>query len=153
MQKVVLNESQILRSLDHPFIICCHEAFQTEEQLFLVLDFHVGGTLGDHLSRQGCLREVHVQFYAAEVALALMYLHSRGITHRGLDLSNVLLDAQVPPSPRDVLERPTTAGGGGVTPPPTKVTVSTPVYHPHTLLSSITIDPPLLLLYVSPCSV
>jgi serine/threonine protein kinase len=38
------------------------------------------------------LSEDVVKFYAAQIALAVGYLHSKGIMHRDLKLENILVD-------------------------------------------------------------
>ena len=40
-----LLERRVLKEFKHPFIITCHYAFQTESDLFLILDFAAGGDL------------------------------------------------------------------------------------------------------------
>ncbi|POV99628.1 hypothetical protein PSHT_13452, partial [Puccinia striiformis] len=56
-------------------------AFQDDENLFMVLDLMLGGDL-IHLDRVGIMSEDVVRFYVSEMALALDYLHSKGIVHR-----------------------------------------------------------------------
>lgn len=51
-------------------------------QLYLVMDFMGGGELFTHLQDQKMLREDAVRIYAAEIVLALEYLHSLDIIHR-----------------------------------------------------------------------
>ena len=48
----------------------------------MVLDLMLGGDLRFHLDRQGTLPEEVVRFYVAELAMALDFLHRKGIVHR-----------------------------------------------------------------------
>lgn len=50
--------------------------------VYLIMDFLNGGQIFYHLKRQTMFDETEVQFYAAEIALALSHLHSLGILHR-----------------------------------------------------------------------
>lgn len=83
--------------------------FQSDSRLFFVIEFIPGGDLLFHMQKQKKLPEDHARygmrtettmlinvfrFYAAEIILALHFLHSRGIIYRDLKLDNVLLDAQ-----------------------------------------------------------
>ena len=57
-------------------------AFQDDENLFMVLDLMLGGDLRFHLDRMGYMSEDAVRFLLAEMAIALDYLHRKGIVHR-----------------------------------------------------------------------
>ena len=88
----VLTELQILTCTVHPFLIQLHWAFQTDTELFLVLDFCPGGELFYHLHSLGRLTEEQAKFYFGEIVLALDYLHRKNIVYRDLKPENVLLD-------------------------------------------------------------
>ncbi len=88
------TERKVLAKVDHPFIMKLHFAFQSDEKLFLVLDYCAGGELFFHLSRHRRFPEHYTQFYAAELLLALGHLHSHGIIYRDLKPENVLLDSE-----------------------------------------------------------
>ncbi|CAF0757500.1 unnamed protein product [Adineta steineri] len=85
-------ERDILAQICHPFIVKLHYAFQTEGKVYLVLDFLRGGDLFTRLSKEVMFTERDVQFYLAELALALDHLHSLGIVYRDLKPENILLD-------------------------------------------------------------
>jgi serine/threonine protein kinase len=83
----------ILEKLNNPFIVKLHYAFQTPEKLYFVIDFLNGGELFYHLRKEQRFPEDRTRFYAAEIVLALEYLHKNGVIYRDLKPENVLLDS------------------------------------------------------------
>ena len=88
------TERRILGVINHPFIVKLHYAFQNEEKLYFILDYAAGGELFFHLSRMKKFPEHYVQFYSAEITLALEELHSKGVIYRDLKPENILFDAE-----------------------------------------------------------
>nr|AML77401.1 putative LOV domain-containing protein [Quassia amara] len=86
-------EREILDMLDHPFLPALYASFQTKTHICLITDYCPGGELFLLLDRQPLkvLKEDAVRFYAAEVVVALEYLHCQGIIYRDLKPENVLL--------------------------------------------------------------
>jgi atypical protein kinase C iota type len=64
---------------NYPFLVGLHSCFQTASRLFFVIEFVRGGDLMFHMQRQRRLPEEHARFYAAEISLALNFLHERGL--------------------------------------------------------------------------
>jgi len=91
----VMTEREILATADHPFIVTLYWSFQTKERLFFIMDYCAGGEFFRILQRQPhkCMTEDQVRFYAAEVLLALEYLHAKGFIYRDLKPENILLHA------------------------------------------------------------
>ncbi|KAK8641540.1 hypothetical protein V6N13_010937 [Hibiscus sabdariffa] len=86
-------EREILDMLDHPFLPALYASFQTKTHICLITDYCPGGELFMLLDRQPMkvVKEETVRFYAAEVIVALEYLHCQGIIYRDLKPENVLL--------------------------------------------------------------
>ncbi|XP_029308229.1 serine/threonine-protein kinase Sgk2b [Cottoperca gobio] len=91
---VMVERSVLLKGLQHPFLVGLHFSFQTLNTLYFVLDYVNGGELFYHLQREGSFPEPRAAFYAAEMAMALGYLHSLDIVYRDLKPENILLDSE-----------------------------------------------------------
>jgi len=87
-------EKSILQKIQHPFIVSLNYAFQTDDKLYMVLDYINGGELFYHLKKEGKFPEARVRLYAAEISSALCHLHSFDIVYRDLKPENILLDSE-----------------------------------------------------------
>lgn len=90
---VMSERNVLLQNLRHPFLVAMHYSFQSRDKLYFVLDYANGGEMFYHLSKERVFDENRARFYAAEITLALGYLHSEGIVYRDLKPENILLDA------------------------------------------------------------
>lgn len=87
------TEREILQLLDHPFLPTLYTHFETDRFSCLVMEYCPGGDLHTLRQRQPGkhFSEYAVRFYAAEVLLALEYLHMLGVIYRDLKPENVLV--------------------------------------------------------------
>ena len=77
--------------LHHPFIVEAEGMFQDEAHLYISMEYCECGDLLRLLSLKGSLPESEVKLYAAQVGLALEYMHSKNILFRDLKSANVLI--------------------------------------------------------------
>ncbi|KAJ9441097.1 RAC family serine/threonine-protein kinase-like protein [Diplonema papillatum] len=91
----VFTERGVLQRSNHPFLCKLHWTFQSEHKLFFIMDYYHGGDLDGYLNKQPNkkLKPGVARLYAAEVLLALMYLHENGIIYRDLKPENILMGA------------------------------------------------------------
>jgi protein kinase X len=89
----VTNERNILMACDHPFIVKLLACFFDAERLYFLMEYASGGDLHHLIRRLGRLGNGLARFYAAEVVLALRYLHDRNVAHRDIKPENIVLDS------------------------------------------------------------
>jgi serine/threonine-protein kinase len=89
-----LREAQATSTLDHPNIGVVHGIEETPDgQLFIVMAYYEGETLAERI-RRGPLPRREVLAIACQMAEALDEAHRKGIIHRDVKPSNVILTAQ-----------------------------------------------------------
>ncbi|EED15507.1 cAMP-dependent protein kinase catalytic subunit PkaC1 [Talaromyces stipitatus ATCC 10500] len=86
------DERRMLQRVKHPFLITLWGTFQDSKNLYMVMDFVEGGELFSLLRKSQRFPNPVAKFYAAEVTLALEYLHAQHIIYRDLKPENLLLD-------------------------------------------------------------
>ncbi|XP_009907943.1 citron Rho-interacting kinase isoform X1 [Dryobates pubescens] len=87
------EERSILSQSTSPWIPQLHYAFQDKKNLYLVMEYQPGGDLLSLLNRyEDQLDESMVQFYLAELVLAIHSVHQMGYVHRDIKPENVLID-------------------------------------------------------------
>jgi serine/threonine protein kinase len=88
-----LREAEVSAHLKHEHILPLFEFGEDQGRLFLVTPYIEGGTLTHHLKTgQLSFTEVHLLFVPLVQAVA--YIHRRGVIHRDLKPTNILLDEQ-----------------------------------------------------------
>lgn len=87
-------EKDIMFECEHPFLVGMEYLFQNDMRLYFVMPFVRGGELYKVFQSQKRFDETTVKFYAAQLVVAIGYLHMKGIVHRDLKLENVLVDQE-----------------------------------------------------------
>ncbi|CAN6334886.1 unnamed protein product [Urochloa humidicola] len=89
----VLREVTAMRRLRHPNILRLHEVLATRAKIYLVMDLAPGGDLLSLLSSlpRRRLPELAARRVFSQLASALAFCHSRGVSHRDVKLQNILL--------------------------------------------------------------
>ena len=112
------HEAHAISSLQHPHICTLFDIGEQDGQAFLVMEYLVGETLDDRLTR-GPLPAADVLLYASQIAGALDHAHRAHVVHRDLKPSNVMLT----PSGAKLLDFGL-AGGPPLAPPVVESTMS-----------------------------
>jgi len=88
----VKTEKKILEEIQHPYIVNLVGAFQDDKNLYLVLEYVIGGEFFSHLRKAGRFPNDTSVFYSGQVALVFEHLHGMNILYRDLKPENLLLD-------------------------------------------------------------
>jgi len=75
-----------------PFVVHLFRAFQDEVHVYLLLEYAVGGELYGQILKHKSLSMNVTKFYAAEISLALHFIHQNGMAYRDLKPDNVLIN-------------------------------------------------------------
>ncbi len=92
VQQRFLREARVAAGLEHPHIIPVYEAASAGDVDYIVMRFVPGADLGRVLRRDAPLDPTRTLAIVEQVAGALDAAHARGLVHRDVKPSNVLLE-------------------------------------------------------------
>ncbi|KAL9229039.1 hypothetical protein vseg_004555 [Gypsophila vaccaria] len=90
----LLKEIHILRNVRHPNIIRLFDSVETEDRIFLVLEYCDGGDLGEYIHRHGRVSEDVARHFMKQLAAGLQVLRENHLIHRDLKPQNLLLSSK-----------------------------------------------------------
>jgi len=89
----IYNEANLLEETHKcPFIVRYTNLIETENSIFLVMEYVKGGELFYYMKKYGRFPPEAVLFFSCEVLLALKFLHSKNIIYRDLKPENILIN-------------------------------------------------------------
>jgi DNA-binding beta-propeller fold protein YncE len=89
-----LSESELAAGLEHPNVVPIHDVGEIDGQLFIVMRLVEQGDLKSMLGKEGKLDARRGLALVSQVAAALDAAHERGLVHRDVKPSNVLVDGR-----------------------------------------------------------
>ena len=90
--KEVMKEIEILKKINHPYIIKLYEYYVTDDSIFLINELCEEGDLHGKMRKIGRFPEFIVKIIMLQIFKALMYLNEKRIIHGDLKLENILVE-------------------------------------------------------------
>lgn len=87
----LIKEISILSTIHHPNIVRLFQAIQTNDRIYLVLEYCGGGDLAAYIHRYGRVSESIARHFMRQLASGLQVLQEKNLIHRDLKPQNLLL--------------------------------------------------------------
>ncbi|XP_050382875.1 mitogen-activated protein kinase kinase 5-like [Argentina anserina] len=86
----IFEEVQVLREVDNPNVVKCHNMFNHNGEIHVLLEFMSRGSLkGKHIHNEKTLSNL-----ARQILTGLAHLHSRRVAHRDIKPANLLINTR-----------------------------------------------------------
>jgi serine/threonine protein kinase len=89
-----LREARSAAALHHPNIVTIHDVCHQDGSYFIVMEFIEGKTLDQVVAQSGRMPLPRVQRIVSQVVEALEHAHQRGLIHRDIKPTNIMVDPQ-----------------------------------------------------------
>jgi serine/threonine protein kinase len=89
-----LREAEVSAYLKHEHILALYDFGEVDGRLFLVTPYIEGGTLAKRLKDSGSMSLVDAHQLFVPLVQAIAYIHRRGVVHRDLKPTNIMLDTE-----------------------------------------------------------
>ncbi|TYZ63795.1 hypothetical protein PybrP1_007326 [[Pythium] brassicae (nom. inval.)] len=88
----ILNEVQLLHKLDSRHVLKFYNWYESQNHIWLILEFCIGGDLLNLITQDKSLPEDAVRLFGSELVAGLQYLHSNSIIFCDLKPASILID-------------------------------------------------------------
>lgn len=88
----VQREIDAMKNLTQQHVCQLYHVIQTDEYIFMVMEYAPGGELFDYIVAKDKLKEEEARGFFRQIVSAVAYIHERGYAHRDLKPENLLLD-------------------------------------------------------------
>ena len=95
------GEITTLKMLDHPNIIRLYDYFVDSNCIYIILEYCKNGSLFEFIQQNGPLTFEKAIIISYSIVSALLYSHSKGISHRDIKPHNILFDSHFRPKLAD----------------------------------------------------
>jgi len=89
--QLLIRELRVLKLVNHPNLVSCYAIYLSIQTLHIVLEYCQMGSISSLLSENKLLNEAQIIYMCYSILQALNYLHTKGIMHRDIKSSNILL--------------------------------------------------------------
>ncbi|KAI8928902.1 kinase-like domain-containing protein [Entophlyctis helioformis] len=86
------REIRFLKLLHHPHIVKVYDVVETNDFIYIVMEYAVGGELFDYIVAHKRVKEKEARSFFRMVLSAVDYCHKNAVIHRDLKPENLLLD-------------------------------------------------------------
>ncbi|KAI8851184.1 kinase-like domain-containing protein [Chytridium lagenaria] len=86
------REIRFLKLLYHPHIVKVHDVIETDDFIYIVMEYAAGGELFDYIVAHKRVKENEAREFFRMVLSAVDYCHKNAVIHRDLKPENLLLD-------------------------------------------------------------
>lgn len=91
LEELLFSEIDILKKLNHPNVLRCHEVFTSNRNCYIITELCDEGDLESKLRTKKCFKEFEADGYVRDVFKGLMYLAENYIVHRDLKVANIFI--------------------------------------------------------------
>lgn len=88
----ISREIKILKRIKHPSIVQLYEIVETDDEIYLIMEYCNGGELFDYIVSKQRLREREAWRFYQDLLSGIEYLSKALVCHRDLKPENLLLD-------------------------------------------------------------
>uniref|UniRef100_A0A8C9CMT5 non-specific serine/threonine protein kinase n=1 Tax=Phocoena sinus TaxID=42100 RepID=A0A8C9CMT5_PHOSS len=90
-EDMVDSEILIIQSLSHPNIVKLHQVYETDAEIYLIMEYVQGGDLFDAIIESVKFPERDAALMLMDLCKALVHMHDKSIVHRDLKPENLLV--------------------------------------------------------------
>ncbi|KAM4705097.1 serine/threonine-protein kinase DCLK3 [Rhinophrynus dorsalis] len=90
-EDIIENEVRIIKCLSHPNIVKLLDDYETDKEIFLIMEYIKGGDLFDAITESIKFTEQDAALMLTDLCEALVYIHNKNIVHRDLKPENLLV--------------------------------------------------------------